>query len=530
MKGQNSTLHLRNPTGVKCIIVVLMVWSLGACSTLPELTDNPVSHAMEDTDDTTIGRVISTMNPLQPELSGFHLLGSGLDAFVARVALATRAERSIDTQYYLLHDDLAGRLFLGLLMEAADRGVRVRLLLDDMGAAGQDERLTTMSLHPNIEIRIINPFSRNTPRLMQFVTRLGTVTRRMHIKTFTADNLATIIGGRNIGNEYFEADPELAFGDLDVLAAGPVVKQVSRSFDAYWNDILSYPVSILTDYSPESADLEALRVELAQYRKDQLDSDYLHALQDSPLAMSLENKSLSIAWAESELVVDHPEKLYSPRSETDLHLISQLRHYGDQIDEELIIFSPYFVPGKEFVAALKSWVDRGVRVRILTNSLASTDVGAVHAGYAKYRRSLLRAGVELWELNSMTENEPWKAWLNTEFESRPSLHAKSFIIDREIVFVGSMNIDPRSIVENSEIGLVIHSPELANQLADWFDNEVEKTAFRIGLYTHDNGATNITFQIPAEEDGEIWFTEPYAGFWDRLGINLLKILPVESQL
>ena len=529
LKGNNqSRVYIR--CGVRRLFPFMLAMLLAGCSTLPDVAGKSSSHALENTDQTAIGRAVEKRRPADRELSGFRLLGSGLDAFVARVALAIRAEKSIDAQYYLLHDDLAGTLFLGLLLEAADRGVRVRLLLDDMGLAGQDRRLATLAHHPGIEIRIVNPFSRRTPRLTQLVTRLGSVTRRMHIKTFTVDNQATIIGGRNIGNEYFEADPELAFGDLDVFAVGPVAREVSRAFDQYWNHELAYPIEYLAEDAIRQQDLEELRVDLLRYRNRQLDSDYLRALQDSELAMSLVNGNVSIDWAPVELVVDHADKLVSPRKRTDLHLLDQLRPYGDMIKEELIIFSPYFVPGKDFVDWLETKVEEGVRVRVLTNSLASTDVGAVHAGYAKYRRALLRAGVELHELNSMTENEPWKAWLNTEYESRPSLHAKSFVIDREILFIGSMNIDPRSIVENAEIGMVINSPELAGNIAGWLDNELDRIAFKIGLHIHDNGATNITYRVPAEENGETWFTEPYAGPLQRLGINLLKLLPVESQL
>ncbi len=377
--------------------VMLMI---AGCATLPENFDRPESYALIDTADTAFGKELASEKAAHPGKSGFRLLGEGLDAFVARAVLSHYAERSIDVQYYLYHNDLVGKLFTDLLLKAADRGVRVRLLVDDMDLAGRDLGAAALDSHPNIQVRIFNPFSRNVGRTSQFVTRLGSVTRRMHNKTFTVDNQVSILGGRNIGNEYFDADPDLSFADLDVMAIGPVVREVSSVFDRYWNSELAYPASILLKGElPTPEKVEALRVKLNAYVAEQTNSEYLTALRHSDLANKLRKDRIEFGWGDAEVVFDQPEKLLHDFSETQYHLSPMLKPYWEGIEKELIIFSPYFVPGKPGTAFLTQLAQRGVRVRILTNSLASNDVGLVHAGYKKYRKKLLRGGVELYELD-----------------------------------------------------------------------------------------------------------------------------------
>jgi len=369
------------------------------CATLPTDFERSESYALADTEDTAFGRARAAERAAHPGKSGFHLLPNGLDAFVARAVMSQRAERSIDVQYYLYHNDLVGKLFTNLLLKAADRGVRVRLLVDDMDFAGRDIEVVAMDSHPNMEVRIFNPFSRSVSRASQFVTRLGSVTRRMHNKSFTVDNQVTILGGRNIGDEYFDANPDLAFADLDVMAVGPVAREVSAVFDQYWNSELSYPASVLPEEAPPTpAEVADLRERLNQYVADHQDSEYLRELRNSNLADKIRNDQVDFRWGKAEVVFDQPEKLLHDFSKTEYHLTPMLKPYLDGIKKELIIFSPYFVPGKPGTAFLTGLARRGVRVRILTNSLASNDVGIVHAGYKKYRRPLLRGGVELYEL------------------------------------------------------------------------------------------------------------------------------------
>ncbi|OPX35565.1 MAG: hypothetical protein B1H11_08990 [Desulfobacteraceae bacterium 4484_190.1] len=511
-------------------MAILALFLIGGCATLPKDFDRPESYAYTDTDDTLFGKAHRDEMVAHPGQSGFLLLGSGLDAFVARVLLAQGAERSIDAQYYLYHDDLTGRLFTDQLLKAADRGVRVRLLLDDMDLEGRDLGVTVIDSHPNIEVRIFNPFSRNTGRITQFVTRLGSVTRRMHNKSFTVDNQATILGGRNIGDAYFEADPALDFNDLDVLAIGPVARAVSVSFDRYWNNELAYPATVLMGKAPTPEEIEQKTKLLKEFVAQQADSVYLQALRDSDLANNIRHDRVGYHWGEAEVLYDQPEKLVQDFSKSEFHLAPKIAPYFDGVQDEFIILSPYFVPGKEGTAFLRQLSERGVRVRILTNSLSSTDVGIVHAGYAKYRKDLLRAGVELYEMNKKTSKEERKRKKGKYGSSKASLHAKAFIFDRKQVFIGSLNLDPRAVLHNTEIGVVLASTEISSGMSDWFDRNIERMAFRLELRTDEDGYEQILWHGLENGEQRVFDVEPYTGFWRRFGIGFMGLLPIESQL
>ena len=322
------------------LLILITLLLISGCASLPTNFERPESYAYTDTETTEIGRALSDKKSAHPDQSGFYLLGNGLDAFVARALLAHFSERSIDVQYYLYHDDLVARLFTDQLLKAADRGVRVRLLVDDMGLAGRDSSVAVAGSHPNMEIRIFNPFSRKTKRISQFITRMGSVTRRMHNKSFTVDNQITIVGGRNIGNEYFDADPDLAFADLDVLAIGPVVSKVSDVFDKYWNSELAYPISVLMDKQPTPEETAQKRQELNDFVAEQTDSDYIQALKDSDLADKLRNRQARYHWGEGVVVYDLPEKLLHDFNQTQYHLLPMIEPYFEGIKNELIIFSP----------------------------------------------------------------------------------------------------------------------------------------------------------------------------------------------
>ncbi|MDX2497237.1 MAG: phospholipase D family protein [Desulfobacterales bacterium] len=504
---------------------------VGCAATLPTNFDRPESYALTDTDDTDLGRARVAEQAAHPGKSGFYLLDDGLDAYVARAVLARRAERSIDVQYYLYHDDLVGKLFSHLLLEAADRGVRVRLLIDDMDFEGRDLELVAMDSHPNMEVRIFNPFSRSVGRTSQYVTRMGDVTRRMHNKSFTVDNQLTILGGRNIGNEYFDADPDLAFADLDVLVIGPVAQEVSAVFDRYWNHELAYPASVLPVGDPPTPEeINEQREQLNQFVATQRDSEYLRKLRNSDLANKIRNKQVEFKWGDAEVVFDEPEKLQHDFSKTEYHLEPMLAPYVDGVQKELIIYSPYFVPGKPGTAFLVEMAQKGVRVRILTNSLASNDVGIVHAGYQKYRKQLLRGGVELYELNKKLTRKERKGKKGKSGSSKASLHAKSFVFDRKQVFIGSLNLDPRATEHNTEIGVVFEVPEMAKDMALWFDENIEKIAFRLELKKEHDGYERLYWH--GWEDGKpvVYSREPHTGFWRRFGISIMGVLPIESQL
>jgi putative cardiolipin synthase len=493
--------------------------------------ERTASSAFLDTDDTRLGQARRDEAEAHPGLSGLYLLGSGLDAYVARAVLCEAADRSIDVQYYLYHADKTGRFLTHQLLKAADRDVRVRLLVDDMDMAGRDLGIAAFDAHPNAEVRIFNPFSREAGRTGQFLSRYGSVTRRMHNKSFTVDNQRTIVGGRNIGDEYFEADPKIDFGDLDLLAVGPVVREVSAAFDEYWNSELAYPIGSLAEQVPTEEQVDELRSALRAYTDDLGDSDYAEALRQSDLANRLRDRSVTYTWGKARVLYDSPEKILADMDEKDLHLSSQIGPYFEKVKSELIISSPYFVPGRRGVKVLAGLAARGVKVRILTNALASTDVGIVHAGYAKHRKALLRAGVELYEVNDRLSRQQRRKKKGKEGGgAKASLHAKTFVIDRENLFVGTLNLDPRALVHNTETGILVSSADLASSMARRFDERVPEVAFRLELY-RDAWDDERMRWVLKEGDGErIHIHEPNVGFWRSLGIGLLGLLPIDSQL
>jgi putative cardiolipin synthase len=530
IRGGSARFSMRRLTD-RVTALILAGALLGGCATLPPNVERTASSAFLDTEDTRLGQAHRDEAEAHPGLSGVYLLASGLDAYVARAVLCEAADRSIDVQYYLYHADKTGRFLTHQLLKAADRGVRVRLLVDDMDLAGRDLGIAAFDAHPNAEVRIFNPFSREAGRTGQFLSRYGSVTRRMHNKSFTVDNQRTIVGGRNIGDEYFETDPKIDFADLDLLAVGPVVREVSAAFDEYWNSELAYPIGSLAEQVPTEEQVDKLRSALRAYTDDLGDSDYAEALRESELATRLRDRSLVFTWGKARALYDSPEKILADMDETDLHLSSQIRPYFRNVKSELIISSPYFVPGRRGVEFLTGLAARGVKVRILTNSLASTDVGIVHTGYAKHRKALLRAGVELYEVNDRLSRQQRREKKGKEGGgAKASLHAKTFVMDREKFFVGTLNLDPRALVHNTEIGIVVNSADLASSMARRFDERIPEVAFRLELY-RDAWDDERMRWVMKEGDGEkIYIHEPHVGFWRSLGIGLLGLLPIDSQL
>ena len=515
------------------LAALILIINLGACASAkwPENTGRTESYAYEDTQETALRRVYDQQSKGHTGESAFHHLANGLDAFVARAALADIAERSIDTQYYMIHNDVVGSLFIHKLYQAAERGVRVRILIDDIDQEGRDSGLAILDAHPNIEIRIFNPFARNVGRTGQYISGLGKQTRRAHNKSFTVDNQATILGGRNIGDEYFNADPELAFLDIDVLSNGPVAQEVSASFDLYWNHELSYPITTIAEELPTEEEGRKRKKEFDAFIAEQYDSEYLQHLRDSELANQLREGNPKLFWGIGDVVADDPDKLTEDTSDTKYRLVNQLRPYLKSIREELIISSPYFVPGKSGIAFFQALRDRGVRVRILTNSLSSTDVSVVHAGYARYRKALLRMGVELYELNKELNKEERKKMQEGGIgNSRASLHAKALVLDREWVFIGSLNLDPRSVVQNTEIGVIFQSPEIADQMANNFDSKIDTLAFRLTLEDAGKGMEQIRWHGIVDGEPKTLYQDPYTGFWKRFGVGFMRIMPIESQI
>lgn len=488
------------------------------------------SYAMQDTASTTLGLSARDGVEAHGGDSGFRPLPVGVDALVARIVLADVAERSLDVQYYIWHDDLTGRLFTDALLRAADRGVRVRILVDDVGTKANDQVLLSLDSHPYVQIRLFNPVALRSFRGLGMLSDFARTNRRMHNKAFVADNQRAVLGGRNIGDEYFEAKVDVAFADLDVLALGSVVGEVSKSFDTYWNAPMSIPIEALAWRAAVAGGLAALRTQLTAFVAAQTDNPYVrHARSEA--GRHLAAGSDGWFWGKGRLLVDDPEKATRPPEDTRGHLLPQLANEIAQPRHDLLIVSPYFIPGDSGVAWLCTLVEKGVRVTVLTNSLASTDVGAVHAGYQRYREALLDGGVRLFELKP-TAVEYGRAMNKSRLinGSRASLHAKTFVFDRHTVFIGSLNLDPRSIQLNTEIGVICNSEPMAAALAGGVEAGLDHATWQVQRLAGANGKPALVWTETTTEGVRKCTEEPGVTIWRRLGVWFLAFLPVESQL
>ncbi len=524
---------------IRSLWFLLAALLLASCASLPENDQQVPSYALPEAETarTTVAQGIQKRREGDNQgtsAAGMLLLKDGVDAFVARVALARLAEKSLDVQYYLYHDDLSGGLLMTELWKAAERGVRVRILLDDMDMAGKDHNLAILDAHENIEIRLFNPFIRGKSRTGQLLTRFGSVTRRAHNKSMTADNQLAIIGGRNIGDQYFGADLNMAFGDLDVAITNPGASEVSQQFDLYWNSELAYPVATLSKTEPTQEELNGVVNRIQDFYEENKDSEYIVRIENSGIIQRAQRGETHYHWGNVLVLYDHPEKISADREQTEFHLTPKLIPYLEATDSELLVISPYFVPGKEGVELFTSLEQRGVDVRILTNSLMSNDVPIVHAGYSKYRKELLEVGVQLYELDvTMLGSDYVREKTSQTREgiggSKASLHAKYFVMDRESAFIGSLNLDPRSVVENTEIGAVIDSPQLAQELASGFDEHIRGIAFELKL--EDGKLVWHRYSLDGEHKVVgTYHKEPHSSWWDRFMLGFMKLLPVESQL
>jgi putative cardiolipin synthase len=495
---------------------------LQACAPLPPLADRSPSVALQDTADTRIGRSIQPMLEAHPGRTGLVALQDGRDAFAARMRLAEVAERSLDVQYYIWHDDMSGTLLFDALRRAAERGVRVRLLLDDNNTAGLDDMLAALDAHPNIEVRLFNPFAVRRWRALGYLGDFGRLNRRMHNKSFTADNQASIVGGRNVGDEYFDAGREVQFVDLDVLAIGPVVHEVSQDFDRYWASASAYPAALILP-RPEADDLSGLAAAAARVEANPNASDYMAALGTSSFVRAMLARELPFRWADTHMVSDDPGKGLEQARDDEL-LWARLKRIVKAPTRELLLISPYFVPtatGVDFFAGL---VQRGVKVTVLTNSLAATDVAAVHAGYAKWRRPLLEAGVRLYEMKRSAPAPSVRERGRLGSSSGSSLHAKTFAVDGTQLFVGSFNFDPRSQRLNTELGFVIDSPPMAQAMATAFADNLVPRAYEVRL-----DAAGALQWVERQPDGSerIFAEEPDTGWWRRFGVSVMSLLPID---
>jgi cardiolipin synthase C len=500
-----------------------VLFATAGCATLPASVQRIESRALADTASTRLGRAIAPLAAANPGKSGIHALPNPRDAFAARVLLARAAERSLDLQYYIWHPDTTGGLLAEALWQAAERGVRVRLLLDDANTKGLDEVIAVLDAHPNIEVRLFNPFANRATRIADFLADFSRVNRRMHNKAFIADNQVAIVGGRNVGDEYYGAETPVVFADLDALAAGTVVPQVSAAFDVYWNSASAYPAaSLIPPPAPESA--TQIRAAWRDEKGPQAER-YGEALRTTPLVRQLLAGELPLEWTHAHVLHDDPAKVLHPPEMRELHMLPRLEEALGKPVRELNLVSPYFVPTKAGTEAILAIASRGVSIRILTNSLAATDVAPVHAGYSRYREALLRGGVRLYELKPSASDSGAKEHRERHglgASSGAALHAKTFGVDRSRIFIGSFNFDPRSARLNTEMGILVESAALASQLSDGLDRELPRVAYEVVV------ADGRLQWVENSASGEVRHeSEPGVGALRRLWVDFLSILPLE---
>jgi putative cardiolipin synthase len=511
------------------LLLVTTSLVMAACSSLPTDVERAPSYAMNNTSTTRLGADVQPLLEQHNGLSGFHVLNNGVDAFAARMRAIHVAEKSIDAQYYIWHTDLTGDAMYNQLLHAADRGVRVRILLDDLDTAGKDEILRLIDAHPNVEVRLYNPFANRDRRVADFITDTRRVNRRMHTKTLTVDNQVTFFGGRNIGDEYFAAADDVGFGDLDAMAVGPIVSEVSSQFDLFWNSEWVYPIDAFAWDKPiTAADIEMFRKRSDEEMDKARNSEYAKVVAELDALKQPGFDGLDMSWSPWFLAYDPPSKVEATEITLEVNLAPKLIEGMRRTQEVLDIVSPYFVPGEEFTKFLTGKAAEGVKVRILTNSLASNDVALVHAGYMRYRKELIAGGVELYEFKAAQSEElEEELGRNRIGASRASLHAKFFGFDRRYLFVGSFNLDARSARLNTELGAYFESPENARLLAEVFDDRIMLFAYRVQL--DDDGHLEWVTVTPDGEELRVG-KEPDTTFWKRFSTRVLSPIVPESQL
>ena len=478
----------------------------------------------EHTASTRLGQFFGPAVAAHPGLSGFSLLSEAREAFIARLALADLAERSLDMQYYVWDGDTTGRIIIDRMVRAADRGVRVRLLVDDPYYKASDQVKAALDAHPNVEIRLFNPTRSRRWSRLNFLFDFRRLNRRMHNKLMVADNSAAIVGGRNIGDDYYGVNSIANFRDLDVLAVGPVVGELSGVFDRYWNSASTVPIATIVARAYGAADLDAI---LRRLRQEIAAADYPYPIDQDLGELAAQSAELrdSLVWTTGRIVADDPEAIAAGKAADDVAAF--IRGRVAELKEELLAEAPYFVLPAGAQASVKALHERSVRVRVLTNSLASNNQLAAHSCYAKTRRRLLENGMELYELRADTDSfRP--GWSLRSERSRAALHTKAMVFDRRAVFIGSFNLDPRSAVINTEAGLYIESPELAERLTDYMATGVAPAnSYRVFLDPN----RGIVWET-VRDGGEIvsYRDEPDTGFCRRFVANLVKLLPIDSQV
>ncbi|MDQ9009914.1 phospholipase D family protein [Acinetobacter gerneri] len=517
------------------ILSSCLVLTLPACSTLPKQTPQPIQYAFDtDTSHTELAQIVTPLKEKNPDLTGFHVLYDPLEALAARIHLIEKSQKTLDLQYYIWDNDKIGALALYKIIQAADRGVKVRLLIDDNNAKSMEGIYLALSQHQNIEVKLFNPYRFRSVRPIDMVLDLKRINRRMHNKSFIADNQVALIGGRNMTNQYYNASDNYQFSDVDVMLVGQAVDDISHSFDEYWNNSYAYNVQNIVNSNKHRLRYYDLKEQLEKNYDDITTQNYLNLSNKSNDFENWLEHNVQLDWVKAEIVKDSPDKIRA-KAKKEEHLNFQLTKNLEKPEHSVDLISAYFVPEKKGAERLNDLAQEGVQVRVLTNSFKANDVFLVHAFYQKYRVDLLKHGVELYEflpaidaanLNSNTEEISKSVKISLKGLSRSSLHAKLMALDEKQVFIGSFNFDPRSANLNTEIGVILNSPPLARAVHNTMDANLKKYAYKLVL----NPDNQINWIKNVPNGTKIYNKEPRMKWWQRAGIKMISWLPIEGMM
>lgn len=499
---------------------------LAGCASVPSDFEQVPSRTWQHPEKTRLGTFFDEFAPSDQTLSGVRLLSHPREAFRARFGFAALAEKSLDLQYYLWKGDTTGQLLLYRALQAADRGVKVRLLIDDIYHSGRDDTYAVVDSHPHFEVRVYNPMgNRGAGRGANLVYHKATLDHRMHNKIFLVDSAVAVLGGRNIGDDYFGLDPDLNFRDLDVLAVGPAAREAGEAFDTYWNSPAAVPIAALAKDPVADGALDVARSELEESLDGLGALPYTVPMDFDEMRETLKGLAEEMVWAETEIVIDSLERFEGGSGSAFVELTNRI---AETVEHDMTIQTAYLIPSKEGIAQVAEISQRGVRLRILTNSMQSNNHSTVHSHYRKFRKRLIDAGAELHELRPDPELlEHFKEVDSRVATSHAGLHAKAFVVDERLSMIGSYNMDPRSRIWNSEIGLLIDSREFAAKVLAVMDEDFDPAnSYRVTL----DDKRNLRWTAEGPDGPVVWDHEPGSSAWQRFWLSVMGWIPMGKEL